>query len=361
MSPSVAPDFPPDIPKTAVLLFNLGGPDGQDAVEPFLFNLFNDPAIIGLPGLLRRLVAWRVSARRAPIARHIYAELGGGSPLLPNTEAQARALEARFQGGAAPVRAFSCMRYWHPMSDEVAQAVRGFAPERIVLLPLYPQFSTTTSASSVRAWKLAAAKAGIDVPTQLVCCYPDEPGFVAAVADLLRDALAQAGEGARVLFSAHGLPKRVIARGDPYQEQVERSAAAAAAAAGLRPGSWRVCYQSRVGPLEWIGPATDAEIRRAGAEGVALVVVPIAFVSEHSETLVELDIEYGKLARASGVPRYVRVPTVGTHPAFIDGLARLVRDAVGGTAAVRSAVGGRQCGARWCRCLLPTSARVAAA
>ncbi len=361
MSLNATPSASPAIVKTAVVLFNLGGPDGQEAVEPFLFNLFNDPAIIGLPGLLRRLVAWRISARRAPVARHIYAELGGGSPLLPNTEAQARALEARFQGGPAELRAFSCMRYWHPMSDQVARAVRDFAPGRIVLLPLYPQFSTTTTASSVRAWRQAAAKAGLDRPTRLVCCYPDEPGFVAAVVDLLRDALDQAGEGARVLFSAHGLPKRVIARGDPYQEQVERSAAAMATAAGLRPGCWRVCYQSRVGPLEWIGPATDAEIRRAGAEGVALVVVPIAFVSEHSETLVELDIEYGRLAHASGVPRYVRVPTVGTHPAFIDGLARLVRDAAAGAPPVRSAVGGRQCGARWCRCALPVAAEAAAA
>jgi ferrochelatase len=356
-----AGEQPQDVPRTAVVLFNLGGPDGPEAVEPFLFNLFNDPAIIGLPGLLRRFVAWRISARRAPIARHIYAELGGGSPLLPNTEAQARALEAALGGGSGRLRVFPCMRYWHPMSEAVASAVGDFAPERIVLLPLYPQFSTTTTASSFRVWRQAAERAGLGASASLVCCYPDEPGFISAVADLLRHGLAEAGTGARVLFSAHGLPKRVIDKGDPYQEQVERSAAAVAAGAGLAPGSWRVCYQSRVGPLQWIGPATDEEIRRAGQEGVALVVVPIAFVSEHSETLVELDIEYGRLAREAGVPRYVRVPTVSTHPAFIAGLARLVREALADGSAIRSAIGGRQCGAAWCRCIHPSPARADAA
>lgn len=347
--------------RTAVVLFNLGGPDGQDSVEPFLFNLFNDPSIIGLPGLLRRFVAWRIARKRAPIARHIYTEIGGGSPLLANTEAQARALEARFAEERDELRAFVCMRYWHPMSEEVARAVQGFAPDRVVLLPLYPQFSTTTTASSLRVWRRAAAAAGLAAPTRLLCCYPDEPGFIEAVAALLRQAMAKAGPAARVLFSAHGLPRRIIARGDPYQEQVERSAAAAAAAAGLLPDAWRVCYQSRVGPLEWIGPSTDDEIRRAGAEGTALIVVPIAFVSEHSETLVELDIEYARLARGCGVPEYVRVPTVGTHPSFIDGLARLVRVALADPRPIRSAIGGRQCGSGWCRCIHPEAAEATAA
>ncbi len=337
--------------KVAVVLFNLGGPDRPDAVEPFLYNLFSDPSIIGLPGLPRRLLARLISRRRAPVARRIYAELGGGSPLLANTEAQARALEARFAGGPDELRAFPCMRYWHPMSDEVARAVRAFGPDRIVLLPLYPQVSTTTTASSRRVWLEAAKAAGLTAPWRLVCCYPSEAGFIAAEAALVRDGLAEAGPGARVLFSAHGLPKRVVAKGDPYQEQVERTAAAVAAAAGLAPGRWVVCYQSRVGPLEWIGPATDAEIRRAGAEGMPVVVVPIAFVSEHSETLVELDIEYRRLAAETGVPRYVRVPTVGTRPEFIDGLARLVRAALAEDRPVRSECGGRLCGPGWGGCL----------
>lgn len=329
--------------RTAVVLFNLGGPDRPEAVEPFLYNLFSDPSIIGLPGWLRRFVARRISRRRAPTARRIYAELGGGSPLLPNTEAQARALEARLSGAEGELRVFPCMRYWHPMSDAVARAVREFDPATVVLLPLYPQFSTTTTGSSVRVWREAAAAAGLEAPTRLVCCYPSAAGFVAAAAELVRGALDEAGPGARVLFSAHGLPKRIVAKGDPYQEQVERTAAAIAAAAELAPGSWVVCYQSRVGPLEWIGPATDAEVRRAGADRVPVVMAPIAFVSEHSETLVELDIEYRRLATASGVPRYVRVPTVGTHPRFIDALAGLVRDALNDDRATRSEIGGRLC------------------
>lgn len=348
------------MPKIAVVLFNLGGPDRPDSVEPFLYNLFSDPSIIGLPGLLRRFVAWRISRRRAPVARKIYAEIGGGSPILANTEAQARALEACFANGEHALRAFPCMRYWHPMSPEVARAVRDFAPDSIVLLPLYPQFSTTTTASSLRVWREAASAAGLEVPTRLVCCYPAEPGFIAAVAALVRQGVADAGPGARVLFSAHGLPKRVIARGDPYQEQVEQSAAAIAAAAGLAAGSWVVCYQSRVGPLQWIEPATDAEVRRGGADGVPLVVAPIAFVSEHSETLVELDIEYARLARESGVPAYVRVPTVGTRPEFIEGLAALVRAALDEDRPVRSDLGGRRCGMQWNCCIHPDHQRSAA-
>ena len=232
--------------RVAVVLFNLGGPDGQDAVKPFLFNLFNDPAIIGLPNPLRWLVAKLISGRRAPVARAIYAQIGGGSPLLQLTLAQARALEAalRHEGGdvngdgdalgdaigdgaAIDVRAFVCMRYWHPMSDAVAAEVRAFKPDEIVLLPLYPQYSTTTTASSLQDWHRAAAAAGLAIPTKAVCCYPSEFGWIDAQAALVRGALADAPEGRprRVLFSAHGLPRKVVDAGDPYQWQVERSAA----------------------------------------------------------------------------------------------------------------------------------------
>jgi ferrochelatase len=191
-------------------------------------------------------------------------------------------------------------------------------------LPLYPKFSTTTTASSIKAWKLAAAKVGLNVPTTSVCCYPTEEGMIRAQADLLKETLKLAGGEARVLFSAHGLPKKVIERGDPYQRQVEMTAAAIVKALGQNDLDWLVSYQSRVGPLEWIGPGTDDEIRRAGRDQKALVVQPIAFVSEHSETLVELDIEYAHLAREAGVPRYFRVPALGDHPAFIAALADLV-------------------------------------
>ncbi len=317
--------------KVAIILFNLGGPDGPDAVQPFLFNLFNDPAIIRVPNPIRWLIAKLVSKRRAPVAREIYAELGGGSPLVPLTEAQGKALEEALAGGESEYRCFIAMRYWHPFADEAAAAAKAWGAEELVLLPLYPQYSTTTTESSFRDWERAAAKAGLAVPARTVCCYPTEEGFVEGYAALLSAAIGKAGghEGFRVLFSAHGLPKKVIEQGDPYQAQVEQSCAAIVAKLGPagRNLDWVTCYQSRVGPLEWIGPATDDEIKRAGAEGKSLIVLPVAFVSEHSETLVELDKEYGHLAKESGVPAYIRVPALGTEPHFIEGLARLVRAA----------------------------------
>ncbi len=316
--------------KLAVVLFNLGGPDTPEAVEPFLRNLFSDPAIITLPTIFRLPLARLVAARRAPIAREIYAKIGGRSPILEETEAQARALETALAREGVESRAFIAMRCWKPFSDETAQAVAAWKPDRIALLPLYPQYSTTTTASSLKDWHRAAARAGLSAQHVKVCCYPDERGFIAAEAALIREALAKRRNewNYRLLLSAHGLPKRTVAKGDPYQQQVEKSAAAIVAALGVDNLDWAVCYQSRVGPLEWIGPATDAEIRRAGQEGKALIMAPIAFVSEHSETLVELDIEYAKLAGDSGVPDYIRVPTVGTRGDFIDGLARQVLQAV---------------------------------
>ncbi|MDB5488471.1 MAG: ferrochelatase [Reyranella sp.] len=309
--------------KIAIILFNLGGPDSPEAVKPFLRNLFSDPAIISLPSFFRLPLARFISSRRTPKAQAIYAQIGGSSPILGQTEAQARALEEAL-GPEHEWRGYVCMRYWHPMTDAVVRSVKRFAPDRIILLPLYPQFSTTTTASSVKAWKEAADKAKLSVPTQTVCCYSDEEGFVAASVDLVKQGLTETGgRPTRVLFSAHGLPEKVIKAGDPYQAQVERTAKAIADRIGGL--DWSVCYQSRVGPLKWIGPSTDEEIRRAGAEDKAVVLYPLAFVSEHSETLVELDIDYRRLSEASAVPAYVRVPTVGTHPAFIAGLADRVR------------------------------------
>ncbi len=346
--------------KIAIVLFNLGGPDRPEAVQPFLFNLFNDPAIIDAPGPLRWLLAQTISRRRAPIARKIYQELGGGSPLLANTRAQAVALQAALNAsGDREFKAFIAMRYWHPMSDTVARAVMAYGPDQVVLLPLYPQFSTTTTGSSVADWTRAAARAGLTAPTRSLCCYPTQPGFIAEIAGLLRTALAEAGDGPRVLFSAHGLPRKFIDGGDPYQWQIEQTTAAVAQAVnGAAVGAlgaadlldWRVCYQSRVGPLEWIGPSTDQEIARAGAEGRSLIVVPIAFVSEHSETLVELDIEYRRLAEAKGVPSYTRVATVDAGAAFIEGLAELVRAALAGERACCSQDGGRLCPGAWGGC-----------
>lgn len=313
--------------KVAIILFNLGGPDSLESVQPFLRNLFGDPAILRLPTLIRSPLARFLSSRRTAKARAIYAKIGGSSPILGQTEAQARALEealGKDDDQGHDWRGYVCMRYWHPMTEAVVRSVKRFAPDRIVLLPLYPQFSTTTTASSFKEWNDTAR---FRVPTKTIDSYPTEPGFIAASIELVKQGLADAGAGARrVLFSAHGLPERVIKAGDPYQAQVEQTAKAIAD--GLGEIDWSICYQSRVGPLKWIGPSTDAEIRRAGADKVGVVVYPLAFVSEHSETLVELDIDYRHLAKEVGIPTYIRVPTVGTHPLFIAGLASLVRDAL---------------------------------
>ncbi|MEK9971063.1 MAG: ferrochelatase [Ferrovibrio sp.] len=333
--------------KIAVVLFNLGGPDGPQAVQPFLFNLFNDPAIIRLPNPFRWLLAKLISTRRAPVARGVYDKMGGRSPILPQTEAQARALEAVLGDG---YRVFIAMRYWHPFSDATAKAVQDWGADQVMLLPLYPQFSTTTTASSFADWQRAARAIGLNVPTAAIGCYSDEPGFIAAQTALLRDHLPDAEKAGpvRILFSAHGLPKKVVTDGDPYQMQVERSVAAILKLLDRPDLDSRICYQSRVGPLEWIGPATDAEIARAASDGRAIVVVPVAFVSEHSETLVELDIEYAELAHHNGASAYTRVPTVGAQPDFIQGLARLVREA--GFDGKTRCGSGQRCGTAWRRC-----------
>lgn len=309
--------------KVAVVLFNLGGPDGPGAVRPFLFNLFNDPAIIGVPTPVRWLLAKLISVRRAPVAREIYENLGGGSPLLKNTQAQADALEKVL---GSQTRCFVAMRYWHPFAAETAARVKAFSPDRIVLLPLYPQFSTTTTGSSLRGWSAAAEKAGLDVATQTVCCYFTEPGFIGTIAARVRTSLESLAERKpRILFTAHGLPEKIIAAGDPYQWQVEQTAEALVAAIDRPDLDWTVCYQSRVGPLEWIKPYTSDILEEAGRDGRPVVVVPIGFTSEHSETLVELDIEYRELAESAGVPHYDRIDTVGDSAKFIEGLADVVR------------------------------------
>jgi len=321
--------------RLAIVLYNLGGPDRLEAVEPFLYNLFMDPAIISSPLPVRWMLAKLISKRRRSFAQDIYKHIGGKSPLLEQTNDQACALEQvlRVQHPDAEIKAFVCMRYWHPMSTQTAQAVKAFGPDQIVMLPLYPQFSTTTTESSFTDWDRAAKAAGLDVSTKRICCYPDNPGFVLAQVKLLQNALDEAhkqaaGKPIRVLFSAHGLPKKIVDnKGDPYPIHVKQGAdqiVTEMKALGIVLDDWLVSYQSRVGPLEWVGPSTEDEIRRAGLDGVGLVILPIAFVSEHSETLVELDIEYKNLANQVGVTTYVRVPAVCTHKDFIDGLAKMV-------------------------------------
>ena len=313
--------------RRAVVLMNLGGPDSLAAVRPFLYNLFSDSAIIRLPAMLRVPLAWLIAARRAVIAREIYAQLGGSSPLLANTQAQARALEAELGAG---YRCFVAMRYWHPLTASVVSAVKALRPDEIVLLPLYPQFSTTTTASSLAAWRREATRQGLGGVTRAIRSYPAVGGFIAALAASITGALDKAtaeGTAVRLLFSAHGLPLKIVRAGDPYPHEVEETAAAVVRALGRPELDWLVCYQSRVGPLAWLGPSIEDELCRAGRDGVGVVVAPISFVSEHSETLVELDRDYRRLAESCGVPAYRRVATVGTDWRFINALADLVRGA----------------------------------
>lgn len=347
--------------KLAVVMFNLGGPDGPEAVRPFLKNLFSDPAIIGLPGFLRLPLASLISSRREEEAKANYAHMGGGSPLLPETERQARALEsalvARLPG--TEVRAFPAMRYWKPFTEEAARVVAGWGPDAVVLLPLYPQFSTTTTASSLKAWRGAW---GGEAPVHAVCCYPDMAGLAEAHARLIARAWSEAGspEDVRLLFSAHGLPEKVVLRGDPYQWQVERTAEAVMArlpaVTGGREWDWRVCYQSRVGPLKWIGPSTPEAIEEAAKGARGVIVSPIAFVSEHVETLVELDREYRDLAETLSCRPYVRVPALGVEPAFVNALADLTLDALARPAEVASACGTRICPREYGRCPMEAAA-----
>lgn len=319
-------------PKIAVVLFNLGGPDRMESVKPFLLNLFRDPAILRVPFFVRPFLARIIARARVKPAQENYALLGGKSPLLELTREQGVALE-----GALPeleARAFVAMRYWHPFSEATAREVRDWDPDEVVLLPLYPQYSTTTTGSSLTAWREAAAKVGLMKKVTSICCYHDDAAYLGAMAGLVRrsyEAAVAELDGAvplRVLFSAHGLPEVIVTQGDPYQYQIERTVAGVIGVLGIEGLDAAICYQSRATPQKWIGPSTEEELERAGRDKVAVLVVPIAFVSEHSETLVELDVEYREFAHEKGVPGYFRAPAANSDGAFIAALAGLVRRAM---------------------------------
>jgi protoporphyrin/coproporphyrin ferrochelatase len=323
--------------KLAVVLFNLGGPLENKDVKPFLYNLFVDPNIIGLPFGLRHFVARMISSRREKPAQANYQMMGGGSPILAQTEAQAKALEAKLKGlmKDVEVKVIIAMRYWHPFTEQAVAEVEAFAPDRVVLLPLYPQFSKTTSFSSIARFT-ELYKGAAEVKT--ICCYPTADYFIKAHVDTIKKAIKPLKNlsNYRLLFSAHGLPEKVIKSGDPYQSQVE--ATVKSVMAGLDTDiDHIICYQSRVGPMKWIGPSTDETIRETGKLGKNVILVPIAFVSEHIETLVELDIEYAELAHQAGIEDYIRVPALGVNPDFIRTLSDEVLRAVGSLDTVASA------------------------
>jgi len=310
--------------KKAVILFNLGGPDKLENVEPFLFNLFNDPAIISIPSIIRYPLAKFLSKRRAAIAKNIYREIGNRSPILEFTQDQAKSLENSLLK-KGNYKCFVIMRCWHPRATDIIKEVKEYNADEIILLPLYPQYSASTSGSSIKEWNDLCRKENYKVKTKTVCCYPTEKNFLQSHANLIKEAINNVeNKNFKLIFSAHGLPENKIKKGDPYQWQIEQTVQGIMAKFSNKNIDYIISYQSRVGPMKWIGPSTDEIIIKYSKEKKGIVIVPVAFVSEHSETLVELDIEYKKLAEKNGCSFYKRVPALGAEENFIKGLVELV-------------------------------------
>ena len=311
--------------KKAIILFNLGGPDKLENVEPFLFNLFNDPAILNLPTFLRYPLAKLISNRRAPIAKKIYTELGGSSPILELTKEQSNALETKLNQTQEEdeYKCFIIMRCWNPRAKDVIKDVRLYGPDEVVLMPLYPQYSAATSGSSIKEWKDVCKKNNFHVKTSTICCYPTDQNFINAHTKEIIKKIKDL-KNFKLIFSAHGLPEKNIKKGDPYQWQVEQSVNKIVDNLNDENLDWILSYQSRVGPLKWIGPSTENIIIENSKLGKHIVLVPIAFVSEHSETLVELDIEYKEIADANGCKNYTRVPALGINDDFITAMSELI-------------------------------------
>jgi len=311
--------------KKAIILFNLGGPDKLENVEPFLFNLFNDPAILDLPAFLRYPLAKLISNRRAPVAKKIYAELGGSSPILKLTREQSDALEIKLNQTQEEdeYRCFIIMRCWNPRAKDVIKDVQLYGPDEVVLMPLYPQYSAATSGSSIKEWKDVCRKNNYHVKTSTICCYPTDQNFINAHTKEIIKKIKDL-KNFKLIFSAHGLPEKNIKKGDPYQWQVEQSVKKIVENLNDENLDWILSYQSRVGPLKWIGPSTETIIIENSKIGKHIVLVPIAFVSEHSETLVELDIEYKEIADANGCKNYTRVPALGINEDFIRAMSELI-------------------------------------
>jgi protoporphyrin/coproporphyrin ferrochelatase len=342
----------PSSPNVGVLLLNLGGPETGDDVEGFLYNLFADPDIIRLPGLLsplQGLIAWYISKRRAPKSRAAYESIGGGSPILKYSRSQASMLSQSVKDRyGLDVKTYIGMRYWHPFTEEALEQIRSDGIDALVILPLYPQFSISTSGSSLRLLQEEFAKQQQqphyrNMVHTVVPSWYDRPGYLTAVSLLLQKeidsftteqinmALSSKPDEKpiHVLFSAHGVPQSYIAAGDPYQRQIIDCVDKIAATLPYTNVEVHLSYQSRVGPIEWLRPYTDDVLPELGERGVKnLVVVPISFVSEHIETLEEIDIEYRELAEESGIVNWRRCPALNTDPIFIDDMADMVVEAL---------------------------------
>lgn len=320
--------------RVGVLLLNLGGPDELRDVRPFLYNLFSDPEIIRLPfSWLQSPLAWLISTLRAKKSQENYRQIGGGSPLRRITEAQAQALQEALQQKGQEARIYIGMRYWHPFTEEAIARIKRDGITNLVILPLYPQFSISTSGSSFRLleklWQEDPTLNGIDYT--VIPSWYQQPGYLQAMAQLIAQELEQFPnpDSVHIFFSAHGVPiSYVTEAGDPYQQEIEDCTALIMQTLNS-PNPYTLAYQSRVGPVEWLKPYTEDALQELAAQGVGdLVVVPISFVSEHIETLEEIDIEYRHLAEEAGIQNFKRVPALNTHPVFIDSLATLVVDAL---------------------------------
>jgi ferrochelatase len=317
--------------KLGVVLFQLGGPDSLEAVEPFLYNLFSDPDIIDFPfsRLAREPLARLMASRRARHAAEHYRALGGASPLLENTRRQAEALEAELRRDLE-ARVVVAMRYWRPFTGEAIAELGRFSPDRLVLLPLYPQYSDTTTGSSLNEWKRRFHPDGWRPEVRVIRDFHDDPGFIEAVAAHVDEALAAFADpqAVEVVFSAHSIPVAAVERGDPYPRQVERTVELVWRQGGW-PNRYELCYQSKVGPSRWLRPMLKETLEKLAARGAQQVlVVPISFVSDHVETLYEIDIEHREIAHRLGIRDFRMMPGLNDSPHFIRALAQLVRKAL---------------------------------
>jgi protoporphyrin/coproporphyrin ferrochelatase len=320
--------------RVGVLLLNLGGPDKLEDVAPFLYNLFSDPEIIRLPiPWLQKPLAWFIASNRTQKSQANYKQIGGGSPLRRITEAQGEALREQLQALGEDANIYVGMRYWHPYTEEAIAHLTQDNIEQLVILPLYPQFSISTSGSSFRLldklWQEDPKLQRIEYT--VIPSWYKKPGYLQAMAQLIAQELDQFPnpDQVHVFFSAHGVPKSYVEEaGDPYQQEIEECTALIMQTLN-RANPHTLAYQSRVGPVEWLQPYTEDALQELGAKGVKdLVVVPISFVSEHIETLQEIDIEYREIAEEAGIHNFRRVPAPNTHPVFIRALADMVTEAL---------------------------------
>ncbi len=321
--------------KLGVVLFQLGGPDSLDAIEPFLYNLFSDPDIIDFPfaRVARQPLARLIASRRARhVARH-YAEIGGRSPLLAYTMQQAAALEAVLREDF-DARVTVAMRYWHPFTAAAIGEMEQHGCDEVVLLPLYPQYSKTTTGSSLHEWQRRFRPNGWNPRVHFVREFYEDDAYLDAVVEGVDRSLGEFADRAEVdvVFSAHSVPMAVVEKGDPYQRQVERTVELVWQR-GRWPARRHLCYQSKVGASKWLRPSMHETIRRVAAHGGRnMLVVPVSFVSDHLETLHEIDVEHRREAESLGIARYRMMPGLNDSPAFIRALAGLVRARVGARA-----------------------------